>query len=121
MVFLIDTCTLIWLGGPQAKIPLSVRSQLARVETQVSEISRVEIAIKEAKHGSFGIDFDALIAAAGFTSVPFPVGAHLSYAKLPDHHKDPFDRMLVAHALFEGMTLVTCDTDIRKYDVPTFW
>ena len=121
MVFLIDTCTLIWLGGPQAKIPSSVRTQLARGETHVSEISRVEIAIKESKHGSFGVDFDALIAGAGFRPAPFPCGAHRPFADLPDHHKDPFDRMLIAHALFEGMTLVTCDTDIRKYDVPTFW
>ena len=121
MVFLIDTCTLIWLGGPQAKIPLSVRTQLAHGETHVSEISRVEIAIKESKHGSFGVDLDALIAGAGFRSVPFPVGAHRFYATLPDHHKDPFDRMLIAHALFEGMTLVTCDADIRKSDVSTFW
>jgi PIN domain nuclease of toxin-antitoxin system len=121
MVFLIDTCTLIWLGGPQAKIPASVRTQLARGEVRVSEISRIEIAIKESKYGSFGVDFDALITAAGFDSVPFPVGAHRPYATLPDHHKDPFDRMLIAHALFEELTLVTCDTDIRKYDVPTFW
>lgn len=121
MVFLVDTCTLIWLGGPQAKIPLPVRTQLARGETRVSEISRVEIAIKEAKYGSFGVDFDALIAGAGFQSVAFPVGAHRYYAALPGHHKDPFDRMLVAHALHDECTLVTCDTDIRKYDVPTFW
>jgi PIN domain nuclease of toxin-antitoxin system len=121
MVFLIDTCTLIWLGGPQAKVPLSVRTQLARSEVRVSEISRIEIAIKESKYGSFGVDFDALIAAAGFQSVPFPIGTHRLYATLPDHHKDPFDRMLIAHALCEGLTLVTCDSDIRKYDVPTFW
>lgn len=121
MVFLIDTCTLIWLGGPQAKIPMSVRTQLARGDVCVSEISRVEIAIKEAKYGNFGVDFDLLIATAGFVSTPFPVGAHRAYATLPDHHKDPFDRMLIAHALCEGSTLVTCDTDIRKYDVPTFW
>jgi len=121
VVYLIDTCTLIWLGGPQATIPLSVRTQLARSDVRVSEISRVEIAIKEAKHGSFGIDFEALIASAGFHCLPFPVGAHRHYATLPDHHKNPFDRMLIAHALQEGLTLVTCDADIRKYDVPTFW
>ena len=121
MAFLIDTCTLIWLSGPQGKIPLSVRAQLAREEVNVSEISRVELVLKESKHGSFGVDFDALIAEAGFQSAPFPVGAHRMLEAMPYHHKDPFDRMLIAHALSENWTLVTPDEKIRKYDVPTFW
>lgn len=39
-------------------------------------------------------------------------------ARLPLHHKDPFDRMLIAQARCEGLTLVTHDKDIQKYDVP---
>jgi PIN domain nuclease of toxin-antitoxin system len=37
---------------------------------------------------------------------------------LPDIHRDPLDRLLIAHALTEGMTLVTADTNIRRYPVP---
>jgi len=40
---------------------------------------------------------------------------------LPDHHKDPFDRLLIAQANRRNMTLVTRDTDIAKYDVSLFW
>jgi PIN domain nuclease of toxin-antitoxin system len=120
-MFLLDTCTLIWLGSGSTRLPERVRSQLTEGVVKVSEISRIEIVIKEAKLGSFGVDFDGVIAKAGIDRAAFPVDAHRHFAALPDHHKDPFDRMLIAHALFEGLTLVTCDTDIRRYDVPTFW
>ena len=121
MALLVDTCTLIWLGGGGSQVPGHVRARLAKDEVRVSEISRIEIVIKEAKFGAFGIDFDAFIRRAGFVDAAFPVGAHRHLAALPDHHRDPFDRMLIAHALHEGATLVTSDVDVLKYDVPTFW
>lgn len=40
---------------------------------------------------------------------------------LPMHHRDPFDRLLIAQALSEGLTLLTADSLIQQYDVPTFW
>ena len=47
--------------------------------------------------------------------------ASLHLAKLPDLHKDPFDRMLVCQAMVEGMTILTPDLDIRRYPVRTLW
>ncbi len=41
--------------------------------------------------------------------------------KLPNHHRDPFDRILVSHALLEGMKLVTPDPEIEKYPVAVLW
>ncbi len=41
--------------------------------------------------------------------------------KLPDHHRDPFDRMLVSQALQHGLTIVTPDEAVRAYPVPTLW
>ena len=40
---------------------------------------------------------------------------------LPDHHRDPFDRMLIAQAVRDDLTLVTCDPQIARYPVPTLW
>jgi PIN domain nuclease of toxin-antitoxin system len=40
---------------------------------------------------------------------------------LPNHHKDPFDRLLIATAIAEGMTLITIDENIQKYDAPWVW
>lgn len=118
---LVDTCTLIWLGVGSDRLPGRVLERLSAENVLVSEISRVEIVIKEARHGSFGIDFDALIARAGFVDAALPVGCHRRLATLPWHHRDPFDRMLIAHALHEECTLITCDDEIVKYDVSTFW
>ena len=42
-------------------------------------------------------------------------------SRLPDHHRDPFDRLLIAQAIHEGMTLVTSDKTIAKYTVPILW
>jgi PIN domain nuclease of toxin-antitoxin system len=42
-------------------------------------------------------------------------------SRLPDHHRDPFDRLLVAQALSEGMTIVTADRSIARYAAPVLW
>jgi PIN domain nuclease of toxin-antitoxin system len=121
LALLVDTCTLIGLGAGSDRLPGRVLDRLFAEEVLVSEISRIEIVIKETRHGSFGIDFDALIERAGFASAALPVGCHRALATLPVHHRDPFDRMLIAHALQEDCTLITCDDEIIKYDVQTFW
>jgi PIN domain nuclease of toxin-antitoxin system len=51
-----------------------------------------------------------------------PKKAHLQkIVSLPWHHRDPFDRLLVAQALCEHLTIITADPDIKKYAVPTLW
>jgi len=52
-----------------------------------------------------------------------PIGlSHISYLeKLTPHHKDPFDRIIIAKALFEGMTVVTVDQAFADYAVPVIW
>lgn len=51
-------------------------------------------------------------------SLPLEEGAALMLSKLPDYHRDPFDRMLVAQAMDEGLTLVTGDGALGPYAVP---
>jgi len=52
-------------------------------------------------------------------SITFNHAFHLQ--QLPDHHKDPFDRMLVAQALSEKLTIITIDSMIARYSVKTIW
>ena len=59
-----------------------------------------------------------LALASGFSLLPIEVRHIGQLEKLPNHHRDPFDRMLIAQALTERMTLVTMDDRIRAYDVP---
>jgi PIN domain nuclease of toxin-antitoxin system len=53
----------------------------------------------------------------GFRELPVTDAHAIAAGRLPVHHFDPFDRMLVAQAMVEGLTLVTRDADIQRYDV----
>jgi PIN domain nuclease of toxin-antitoxin system len=51
----------------------------------------------------------------------FDEGAVVHLTKLPDHHRDPFDRMLICQAIEHDLTLVTVDEHIRQYPIKTLW
>jgi PIN domain nuclease of toxin-antitoxin system len=66
-------------------------------------------------------DFALLVEKAGFEQLPITF-KHAAYLRsLPPHHADPFDRMLVAQALVEGVTLVSHDRALEPYSVSTIW
>ncbi len=69
----------------------------------------------------FRISFDAIISAAGFESLDFPYACHTDAEALPYIHRDPFDRMLIAHARYLQCPLVTGDAAIPRYPVETIW
>jgi PIN domain nuclease of toxin-antitoxin system len=78
-----------------------------------------EIAIKRALGKlSAPTDFEDAIASAGFEQMAKTHSHALATESLPNHHRDPFDRLLVAQARLENCTLVTRDAEIRKYPVP---
>jgi PIN domain nuclease of toxin-antitoxin system len=62
-------------------------------------------------------DLESALAAAGFQPLPITIAHALQTDSLPPHHRDPFDRMLVAQALVEGYTLLSRDPQVRKYNV----
>ena len=122
MKLLLDTHTLIWLGLGDPRLPESLRLRLGQERGYVSEISRCEIVIKEqSRQRSLGLDFDALIARAGFQPLSLATGVHRRLKELPMLHRDPFDRILVAQALEANLSLVTRDAAIRRYNVPIVW
>ncbi len=61
------------------------------------------------------------LAASGHSSLPITQDHVLEIASLPLHHRDPFDRVLVAQARVEGLKLVTADKVMKLYDVPLVW
>lgn len=81
-----------------------------------------EMAIKRAKD-KLDIPDNLLgtMEQRGFVELPVSARQGLIAGALPPHHRDPFDRMLVAQAQSEGLTLVTHDERIRLYDVPVLW
>jgi PIN domain nuclease of toxin-antitoxin system len=121
---LLDTHALIWALEGSSKLSKPARRVIesARNEVLVSAVSAWEIAVKQAI-GRLKVpgDLQEAVDAAGFTrkSIGFAEASRLS--TLPLIHGDPFDRMLVAHALEEGAAIVTRDEQIAKYPVRVVW
>jgi PIN domain nuclease of toxin-antitoxin system len=88
----------------------------------ISSASIYEIAIKQ-RSGKLRAPDDLLerIAEARFDELAVTFRHAALAGALPLHHTDPFDRMLVAQARIEGLTVVTADPRIAAYDVPVLW
>lgn len=119
---LLDTHTLLWwLSGD----PLLGKNALEIISNQendifVSAATTWEIAIKKTKGLLEAPDnFDAIIVDEGFKHLPISLYHGEQAGGLPLHHKDPFDRMLVAQAQAEGLILMTNDCEISKYGINT--
>jgi PIN domain nuclease of toxin-antitoxin system len=118
---LLDTHILLWWLADDPALPAAARTAIGdpASEVFVSAASAWEIAIK---HALGRLDFPiaqmtAILDEAGFTPLGIEVAHGVIAGALPPHHNDPFDRILVAQAQHEGMTIVTVDTMIRRYAV----
>ena len=128
MKYLLDTCTFLWFISGDEKISRLAADLIKNPENEIllSVISNWECILKKKlglsalpqplaqslqerreRHGIASLFLDE-------TSL-----AHLS--KLPWHHKDPFDRMLICQALEHGLSIVTPDILISQYPVKTVW
>jgi PIN domain nuclease of toxin-antitoxin system len=111
----------IWSVSDPSRLGEQTRAAVAAPENQVlvSAVTAWEIAIKHALGRlTFPIDrFDDVMQRMGFDVLPIlPVHA-IAAGGLPRHHDDPFDRMLIAQARVEGLTLVSRDLAVVRYDV----
>jgi PIN domain nuclease of toxin-antitoxin system len=125
---LLDTCTFLWIVGGAKDLSPRARQAFADPanEALLSAASAWEIAVKY-RLGRLALPAhpDAFVPAQriahGLEPLPIDEEAALQVAKLPDHHRDPFDRMLVAQAIVGGLVLLTPDDHIREYPVRTVW
>lgn len=125
MRLLLDTHVLIWSLSSPGRLPRRLVRRLEDPATVVfaSAASTWEIAIKAAlgKIDASPDEVAAGIRETGFTELSVSVAHTCRLADLPNHHRDPFDRMLVAQALEEGLTLVTSDRALHSYPIPMLW
>ena len=122
---LLDTHALIWALSAPRRLPVRVATALRDPDTDlyVSAVSTWEIAIKSAL-GKIDADLAAMVRAAraaDFDELPITIAHTERLRGLPPHHHDPFDRLLVAQALEEHLTIVTHDLRIAAYAVPRLW
>ena len=120
MRLLLDTHVLIWWDAGQRLSAAAAKAIEDADEVFVSAASAWEIAIKSAlgKISSARSIADAA-AESGFEELPVSFAHSAQLALLPLHHRDPFDRMLVAQAMVEGVTLVTRDPLLMQYGIAT--
>lgn len=117
---LLDTHVFLWWRADDRRLGAAARAAIARAEAVfVSAASAWEAAIKQAL-GRLEIPdrISAGVEQSGFASLPITFAHAERAGSLPPHHRDPFDRMLVAQAIEEHLTLVTKDAAIAAYDVP---
>jgi PIN domain nuclease of toxin-antitoxin system len=121
MRLLLDTHVVIWWLADDPTLSDELKVLLdSEPAVYVSSATLWEVTIKQAL-GKLQkpADLAERIRDAGFRSLPIAAGHALAAGRLPMIHRDPFDRMLVAQARCEDLTLVTRDADIFEYDVPT--
>ena len=124
MKLLLDTHVLLWAAGQPERIPPAVRVLLEdpRNEPMFSSASLWEIAIKSGlgRH-DFQVNARLLrrgLLDNGYGELPISSEHAVAIDGLPPIHKDPFDRLLVAQSMVEGITLLTSDPLVAQYPAP---
>jgi PIN domain nuclease of toxin-antitoxin system len=119
MTLLLDTHIALWAITGDATLGDDFLDRLRHdADIFLSPVSLWEITLKQAI-GKLGgpADLAERVRDMGFRELPVTHAHAIAAGRLPLHHRDPFDRMLVAQAVTEGLTLVSRDESIALYDV----
>ena len=124
MNLLLDTHVFLWMLADPDRLVAGVRRTITDPNHSVflSAVSGVEISIKRALgklEAPAGLAEEA--EHRGLTHLPLTFRHAETLDSLPPHHADPFDRMLIAQAIAEGLTLVTHDRKFKPYPVKILW
>ena len=117
---LLDTHVLLWWLSDDTQLGQITRQAIAdpRNDVYISAASTWEISIKRSLGKlSAPEDMDSIIDDEGFDKLPISLFHGDQAGMLPEHHKDPFDRMLIAQAQSEGLVVVTNDEKIARYGI----
>lgn len=121
MMFSLDTHAFLWWLDDPMLLSEAARQVIGDGKQTVYVSAAVvwEIVIKRSL-GKLDApdDIEAAMAANRFLPLPVTVPHALAVGSLPDLHRDPFDRLLIAQARHEGLKLVTRDPQIARYGVP---
>jgi PIN domain nuclease of toxin-antitoxin system len=128
MKLLLDTCTFLWIATGDASLSASARKFFSDPANDafLSSVSAWEIAVKHSL-GKLPLPRPPSVLVPEerqrhqIQPLALDEAAALFCAKLPELHKDPFDRMLICQAIIGGLTLLTPDPLVTQYPVATVW
>jgi PIN domain nuclease of toxin-antitoxin system len=123
MKLLIDTRVVLWWQRDDRRLKPAARKAIAEADiVWVSAATACEVAIKLSQ-GRLRVDepLRVTVGTDDFTELPLTIRHAEELQRLPLHHGDPFDRILIAQARAEGATIVTHDRVLEAYGVPIIW
>jgi PIN domain nuclease of toxin-antitoxin system len=125
MRVLTDTHTLVWILTEDESLSRAARRALDNGEMVCSVVNLWELMLKKNKPGAMVSEPQSWwfhsVTQPGLDVLSVRVPHILKLGDLAGIHRDPFDRMLVAQALVEGIPLITRDTKLAQYGVQTIW
>lgn len=124
MKLLLDTHVFLWWRAEPRRIERQVERAIARASlVYVSAVSVWEVAIKSqlGKLRYPSGSFSAAVAQSEFARLDITFPHAEAVQDLPHHHADPFDRLLIAQATVEGLTIVSADRQLERYRIPVMW
>lgn len=119
MRLLLDTHVVLWQLSGDRTLAESARAAIAAADDLLfSSVSYAEVGVKAAI-GKLDIpaNFQAQVTDAGVRTLALTPSHGLAVATLPVNHRDPFDRLLIAQATVEGLSVVTADQRFQEYDL----
>jgi PIN domain nuclease of toxin-antitoxin system len=121
---LLDTQLLVWIVFDDRRISRRAAEAVRSPDNSLHVSAAVAFEFADLqKRGRFPItdSIDVLSELIGFSVADLPAETWRIAATLPDLHRDPVDRMMIAHAILGGFTLVTADRTMRAYPVTSLW
>jgi PIN domain nuclease of toxin-antitoxin system len=127
MAFLLDTHAFLWFVADDKHLPASIKNKIKDIRQPcfISVASLWEITIKkQIGKLTLSISLEELFRYIDRNQIEIiPINSEhlLVLAELPDHHRDPFDRLIIAQAIAEKLILITRDKSFKKYKVKQQW
>ena len=125
MRILTDTHTLVWALTKPEELGPAARKALSTFPFTASVANLWELVLKAHKPGALLADpllwWDQYVTRSQIATLAIRVPHIRALDGLPDLHKDPFDRILIAQALSENLTLISCDGNLARYGIPVIW
>lgn len=124
--FLLDTHTFIWFSENAPNLPVTLKEQIEfadRVYVSIASLWEIAIKISIGKltlQGDYA-GIEAQLPASGILLLPISFADTVRVLDLPFHHRDPFDRILIAQAINYSLALVSRDEVFDAYDVQRLW